>query len=421
VRVLYVSQYFPPEMGAPSARVSELAARWVRGGHEVCVLTGFPHHPTGIVPPEYRRRVYAHETWQGADVVRCYVYATPNRGVLKRSLSYLSFAVSSVTLGAVARPARGADLVVATSPQFFCAVAGWMISRLKGVPLVLEIRDLWPESIVELGVIGRNSLAHRILAGIERFLYRSAALLVGVTDSYRETWIGQGIPAKKIRVAKNGVDLERFAPQPRENAARRELGLEGKFVVSYIGTHGMSQGLATLVEAADALRDEPRLHFLFVGEGAEKADVMALARQRGLRNVTFLGQQSRDRIPQLIAAADLEAVLLRKRDLFTGVIPSKIFEIMGCARPILLGVEGEAARIVAESGAGYLARPEDPLSLVEQIRLALADPAEAERRGRAGREYVARNFDRDVLARRYAADLQDVARADSRAARDGAG
>jgi colanic acid biosynthesis glycosyl transferase WcaI len=408
MRILYLSQYFPPEMGAPSARVSELAIRWARAGHEVCVLTGFPSHPTGVVPPEYRGRIRALERYRGVDVVRSYVYATPNRGVVKRALSFLSFALSSVTIGAAARPARNVDVVIATSPQFFCAVAGWFISRVKRVPFVLEIRDLWPECIVELGVLRDGSAIHRILRRIELFLYRSATLLVSVTDSYPETWVRQGIDPAKMRVVKNGVDLASFQPGERENAVRKDLGLEGSFVVSYVGTHGMSQGLTTLLEAAEEFRDDSRVHFLFVGEGAEKDELMREARSRRLERVIFLPQQPRERIPQIIAASDLVAVILRDRDLFTRVIPSKIFEIMGCARPILLGVAGEAERLVRESGCGYIGRPEDAASLVEQIRLARERPDEAERRGRAGRDYVIRNFDRDRLAERYAEYLARI-------------
>jgi glycosyltransferase involved in cell wall biosynthesis len=204
------------------------------------------------------------------------------------------------------------------------------------------------------------------------------------------------------------VDLESFVPGEKENPLRKELGLEGKFVVTYIGTHGMSQGLATLLETAEAFRDDPALHFLLVGEGAEKPELVRRAQERGLANVTFLGQQPRERVPQFLALSDLVAVILKRMDLFTQVIPSKIFEIMGCARPILLGVAGEAEGLVREAGCGYVGRPEDSASLVEQIQLARKDPAEAERRARLGREYVIRNFDRDGLAERYLEHLAGV-------------
>ncbi len=408
MRILYLSQYYPPEMGAPAARVSELSRRWVERGHEVCVLTGFPNHPTGIVPPEYRGRFLQTERRDGVEVVRSYVYATPNKGFAKRVAAFLSFALSSLLLGAWTRPARRVDVVVATSPQFFCAVSGYLLSRLKRVPFVLEIRDLWPESIVELGVLRRDAVVTRILVALELFLYRQADLLVSVTDSYPRTWVEQGIDPAKMRVVKNGVDLDFFRPGRRDDPLREELGLGDAFVVSYIGTHGMAQGLTTLVEAADRLREEPDLLFLLVGEGAEKEAVIALAREKGLENIRFLPQQPRDRIPALLALSDLVAVPLRRKALFTRVIPSKIFEIMAAARPILLGVEGEAAVIVEAAGAGYPVPPEDPEALAEVVRRVRSDPDEARRRGAAGRAYVEREFDRNRLADRFLADLEEL-------------
>ncbi|MBL4684026.1 MAG: glycosyltransferase family 4 protein [Nannocystaceae bacterium] len=410
MKIVYVSHYFPPEMGAPAARVSELARQWAAAGHQVCVLTGFPNHPTGIIPEAYRGRVRQRERWFGVDVLRTWVYASPNRGIAKRTLSFLSFAASSVVLGAMHRDVRDADVVIATSPQFFCAVGGWALARIVGAPFVLEIRDLWPQCIVELGVLPKDHPGTRVLEAIEQFLYRSAELLVSVTESYTEVWRQQGHDPAKMRVVKNGVDLEMFVPGPKEGAVRERLGLSGKFVVSYVGTHGISQKLETLLEVADVLREEPDVHFLLVGEGAEKAALQEQAAQRGLTNVTFLGQQPRDSIPEFIAASDLVAVVLQRMPLFEKVIPSKIFEIMGCARPILLAVAGEAREIIEQAGSGYLAQPQDVAGIVAQIRLAKADPKQAEARGLSGRAYVEKHFDRRQLAMQFLDDLRDVAR-----------
>ncbi len=406
MKILYVSQYFPPEMGAPAARISELSRRWAELGHEVCVLTGFPHHPTGVVPAEYRGRIRQREPWGLVDVLRTWVYATPNSGFARRSLSYLSFAASSVFLGALDRSVREADVVIATSPQFFCAVGGWALSRILGVPFVLEIRDLWPQSIVELGVLPATHPAVRGLERIEHALYRSCSMLVSVTESFCEVWRAQGIDPTKMRVVKNGVDLRVFRPMPIDEQVREELGLGGKFIVSYIGTHGMAHGLEVLLDAAERLADDPQIHILLVGEGAERERLMAQAQTRGLTNVTFLGQRPREQIPGLITASDLVAVVLRKMELFEKVIPSKMFEIMGCARPILMGVQGEAAAILREAEAGWEVPPEDSEALAAAIRRAKADPSERARRGAAGRAYVEAHFDRDVLAERYLADLE---------------
>jgi colanic acid biosynthesis glycosyl transferase WcaI len=401
VKILYVSQYFPPEMGAPAARVSELSRAWAAAGHEVCVLTGFPNHPTGVIPPEYRGKLRQRERWGAVEVLRTWIYATANRGIAKRSLAFVSFAASSVVLGALDRSVREADVVIATSPQFLCAVGGWALSRIIGAPYVLEIRDLWPQSIVEVGALSARHPVVLALAQVERFLYRQADLLVSVTDSFCEVWKAQGIDPAKMRVIKNGVDLRLFEPGPRDNAARAALGLQGKFVVSYIGTHGMAQRLDTLLDAAARLRDDPEIHVLLVGEGAERERLVARARAQGLTNVTLLGQQPREAIPGLVAASDLVAVLLRRAELFGKVIPSKMFEIMGSARPMVLGVQGEAEALLRDAGAGWVVPPEDPGALAETIRRAKADPDECRRRGEAGRAYVREHYDRDVLARRY--------------------
>lgn len=408
MKILYLSQYFPPEMGAPAARVSELACRWAQAGHDVQVLTGFPNHPTGVVPPQYRRKLRLRERWQGVDLLRTYVYATPNKGFAKRTASFLSFAASSVLLGAMDRRVRDCDVIVATSPQFFCAVAGWALSRVTGARFVLEIRDLWPESIVAVGLLPHRHPVTRTLEAIEQFLYRQADLLVSVTESFCEVWRAQGHDPAKMRVIKNGVDVSSFVPGERQGPARKTLGLRDEFVVSYIGTHGMAMKLEVLLDVAERLADEPDIRFLFVGEGAERQRLMADAATRGLSNVTFLGQQPREAIPELIAATDLVAVVLKKSPLFEKVIPSKIFEIFGCERPILLGVEGEAERLVRQSGGGYIVPPEDVDAMVERIREARDNPAERRRRARSGRDFVREHFDRDRLADEYLADLEEL-------------
>jgi len=407
VKIVYLSHYFPPEMGAPAARVSELAREWAAAGHEVQVVTGFPNHPSGIVPAEYRGRVMQRERWEGVDVLRTWVYATPNRGFAKRTLGFVSFAMSSVLLGGLDKRVRDADVIVATSPQFFCAVAGWALARLTRAPFVLEIRDLWPASIVELGVLSAHHPATRVLEGLEQFLYRSADLLVSVTDSFTRVWTEQGHDPRKMRIIKNGVDLTTFVPAEREGAVRERLGLSGKFVVSYIGTHGMSHNLQTLVAAARLLAADPDIHFLFVGDGAEREALAASASE--LPNVSFLGVQPRDAVPGFVTASDLVAVLLKPIPLFEKVIPSKMFEIMGCARPILLAVDGEARTIVQEAGSGYHAEPDDAAQLAARIQEAKADPEEARRRGEAGLAYVRRNFDRSRLAAQFLEDLIEVA------------
>jgi glycosyltransferase involved in cell wall biosynthesis len=399
MRILYVSQYFPPEMGAPAARVYELAREWVRAGHSVQVLTGFPNHPTGVIAEGYRGELWRRESVDGIEVCRVPIYAAPNRDLIRRSANYLSYALSASVVGALL--VRRPDVLIATSPQFLTGVAGVWLSRLLRCPFVFEVRDLWPASIVAVGALPDGSLPIRALELLERALYQAADRIVVVTDSFVDEIAAKGVPREKLRVVKNGVDLQLFRPALKENGIRQQLGLSGKFVATYIGTHGMAHGLGTILEAAKSLEKDPRFAFLLVGEGADKAKLRAQAKVMGLRNLIFVDQQPRERIPDYIAASDVCLVLLRSLPLFRTVLPSKIFEFLGCARPVLIGVEGEARELVEASGGGLSFRPEDAEGLVELLRTLAGEPRRLEEMGRRGRDYVEANFSRTALADRY--------------------
>lgn len=407
MRILYVSQYFPPEMGAPAARVYELSRSWVGMGHEVTVLTGFPHHPTGVVPPEYRGEFTRKERVDGIDVLRVPIYASANAGVLKRSFSYFSYALSSMSIGAALtnRP----DVLIATSPQMLTALSGAWLSTLKRVPYVFEIRDLWPQSIVAVGAMKQESAAIRILEVLERYLYRRADHLVTVTDSFVGELTEKGVPAGKIDVVKNGVDLQLFRPRPRDLELRRELGVpEDAFVSLYVGTHGMAHGLGTILEAARLLRDDPRHRFVLVGEGADKRALKERADALGLKSILFVDQQKRERIPRFLAAADVALVLLKDKPLFKTVLPSKIFEIMGAGRAIVLGVQGEARAVVEDAGAGVAIAPESATQLAATLRGLIGQRSRLSDMGLAGRTFVEMNYSRSALAQKYLAVLERV-------------
>jgi colanic acid biosynthesis glycosyl transferase WcaI len=406
MRILFLSQYFPPEPGAPAARVSELARAWVREGHEVTVLTAMPHHPTGIVPPEYRGRALVRESHDGVDVVRTWIYAAPNRGRARRSLAYASYATSAVAWGQLHTTTP--DVVVATSPQLLCGCAGLVAARTHGVPFVFEVRDLWPESIVAVGALPARHPVVRALEVVERSLYRNARAIVVVTDAFKTRLAQRGVPASKVHVVKNGVDLRRFVPAARETPLRSELGWNGQFVVGYVGTHGMAHGLDAVLDVARRLKSRPDVRFLFVGEGAERQRLEQRVRDEGVANVRFMGVLPRDRMTEVYATIDLALVPLRKSELFTTVIPSKIFEIAGMARPILLSVDGEARGIVEASGGGVFVEPEDVDAMAGEIVRFSEDRALGQRMGARGREFVMREFDRDVLARRYLEVLSEV-------------
>ena len=402
---MYISQYFPPEMGAPAARVYELSRAWAKKGHKVTVLTGFPHHPTGVIPQKYRGRVLMRESVDGISLLRTYVYATPNKAVAKRTLSFLSFMLSAVFFAPFLL--RDPDLIIATSPQFFVAVAGFLISKMKHRPFIFEVRDLWPESIVAVGAI-RNRRIISLLEKIEMFLYRKSAGVVGVADSTKEILVKRGISQEKIKIVKNGVDLNAFKPGPKENWVREKYGLREKFVVSYIGTIGMAHGLEVVLRAANELQDEDDIIFLFVGEGAEKDKLIQIKQDMSLKNVLFLNQQPRELIPDFLAASDVCLVHLKKAALFKAVLPSKVFEIMGAGRPIILGLEGECESLIRSAGAGLFMEPENTDQLVQCIMRLHNDKRLRQDLGKSGRRYVEANFSRDELAAEYFSLLKKI-------------
>jgi glycosyltransferase involved in cell wall biosynthesis len=397
MRILFLSHYFPPEVNAPASRTYEHCRQWVRDGHEVTVVTCVPNHPAGKIFAGYRNRVHQTETKDGITIVRLWTYITPNEGFFRRSLNYVIFMI--MTIGAAPFLAK-CDVVLTTSPQFFNGLAGYFVGRLKRVLWVLEIRDLWPESILAVGAI-RNRFVIRALEYLERFAYRKANKIVVVTDAFKRHICERGIPADKIEVIKNGVDLTLFTMRPKDERVATEFGLQGKFVVSYVGTHGMAHGLETILDAAAKLRAHDDIRFLMVGDGASRKSLVERRDRMGLGNVVMLGQQDRAKMPGIWAVSDACLVMLRRLPLFQTVIPSKIFEIMAMGRPIILAVEGESREIVTQAEAGLCVPPEDPQALVDAVLTLARNPALAEALGRNGQAYVTRNHDRVALARYY--------------------
>ena len=402
MKILYVSQYFPPEMGAPSARAVELARHWVRDGHDVTVLTGFPNHPTGVVPAEWQprlRNLVYYENIEGIRVVRSWLWPLPNRKAHERILNYGSFCASAALRGLdLPRP----EVVIASSPQLLVGLSGWWISFWKRAPLVFEVRDLWPESLAAVGMGAENSLLHRSLRRVAGFLYRKADHIVVVTPAFKDHLIQRWqVPPLKISVVENGVETSHFVPHD-EPSLRKQLGLEGRFVLGYIGTMGMAHGLDTLLDAAASLqRTHPNVAFLLVGEGADKERLKIALHTRGLRNVSLIDQQPRERIPAYICAADVCLVLLRKTELFKTVIPTKMLEFMACGRPVILGVDGQARKILEEAKAGVFIEPESSSGLVNAIVALLEHPEDRKSCASNAREYILRYGSREATAKNY--------------------
>jgi glycosyltransferase involved in cell wall biosynthesis len=400
MRILFLSHYFPPEINAPASRTYEHCAEWVRAGHEVAVVTCAPNHPRGVLYPGYRNRWFQSEVVDGIRVIRLWTYLSPNEGFVRRTLNYLSYMFAVIL--AIPRLPK-ADIVISTSPQFFNGLAGYFVSRLKRVPWALEIRDLWPESIVAVGAI-RNRTIIRVLEWLEMFAYRKAEVIVPVTDAFKHYMVERGVDAGKIAVIKNGVNLALFQAMdgatPMAEELSRELGLNGRFVAAYVGTHGMAHHLETVLEAAAAI-DNNDILFLMVGDGAERDRLVAKRDQMGLKNVVMLEQLPKAKMPALWSLTNAGLVLLKKSDLFKTVIPSKIFESMAMEVPIILGVEGEAKSIIDQAEAGICIEPEIPELLARAVQQLYEDRTLARRLGSNGRRYVETHFDRLVLAERY--------------------
>jgi glycosyltransferase involved in cell wall biosynthesis len=397
-------------MGAPAARVSELARHWVRAGHEVTVLTGFPNHPDGVVRPEYRqrfRRLVCRETLDGVRIVRTWLLPFPNRKAYERMLNYSSFCVSAAIAGSfLARP----DVVIATSPQLLVGLSGWWAAKVKGVLFVLEVRDLWPESLAAVGMGNADSWLHRGLGTIAGFLYRKAEHIVVVTPAFREHLVRRWqVPATKISVVQNGVETELFSPRDSDPELKKRLNAEGRFVVSFIGTLGLAHGLDTVLAAADLLATAaPDVMFMLVGEGADRERITSLAKAKSLNNICFVPQQPREKIPAYISASDACLVVLKKSDVFETVIPTKMLEFMSCSRPVILGVGGQAKQILERSGAGICVEPENPAALCDAILRLRQDRELCESLGRNGREYIVQNLSRQRTAAEYLKTLRSL-------------
>jgi colanic acid biosynthesis glycosyl transferase WcaI len=395
-------------MGAPAARAAELSRHWARMGHKTTVLTGFPNHPTGVVPEEWRSRfqqLLYTETVDGVRVVRTWLWPLPNRKAHERILNYASFCVSAAVAG-LALPTP--EVVIATSPQLLCALAGWWLAFWQRVPFVFEVRDLWPESLAAVGAGSEGTLLHRTLGAIAGFLYRRADRIVVVSPAFKDHLIRYwSVPAKKISIVENGVETDLFRLDPAAMEVRKQLKLEDRFLICYIGTMGNAHGLETLIAAADQLQTAlPNAMFLLIGEGAEKERIVDLAAARGLTNLQFLGQQPRERIPAYVSSADLCLVMLKKTELFKTVIPTKLLEYMACERPVIVAVDGQARQIVEAAGAGVFVEPENSKALVTAIFALAADPDRRRQMGTSGRRYIVNQCSREKTAQDYIAVLE---------------
>lgn len=407
MRILYLSQYFPPEAGATQTRAYETARNLVRLGHFVTMISEVPNHPSGIIPPDYRGKAFERDRLEGIDVVRLWVITSPVKDFRHRMLFYLSFMVNA-TLGGVFLANGHYDLIYASSPPLFVGGAALALSRLKRCPLVFEVRDLWPESAVALGELS-NTNAIAMATKLEEACYRRARKIIVVTQGIYQRIRERGIPVEKLVLIPNGANVElfRFNPEGRHRI-RKDLNLEGKFVAVYAGIHGIAQGLETVVEAAQMLQNVPDVFFLLIGSGPVKDELAKAVKQRGLTNLMMLDEQPRPAIPDYLSAADVALIPLRKIELFTGALPSKMFDAWACSRPVVLSVDGEARQVMEQAGGGIFVPPEDSIRMQAAILDLMNDPAKRERMGQNGRTFTELNYSRRALAEKLAANLEEL-------------
>ena len=373
MHILFFTDNFTPEVNAPASRTYEHCKNWVEQGIKVTVITGVPNFPKGKVYAGYKNRLVQKEKINGIEVIRVWTFIAPNEGTVRRTLDYLSFMITSFIASLfVKKP----DIIVGTSPQFFTVCAAFLCAALRRVPWIFELRDLWPDSIKAVGSL-KDSFFIRLMAKVEMFLYKKADAIISVTNSFREELFKRGIDKRKIYVITNGVDLQQFYKREKDYELIHDLKLEDKFVLGYIGTHGLAHGLETLLYAAERLQNKKAEiddQFILVGDGAEKAKLQRLSIELKLKNVIFVDTVPKDQIARYWSILDYAIIHLKDQQLFKTVIPSKVFESIGMGIPILHGVKGESADIIRNGNVGKVFNPEDVESLVRVIAEAKSAP-----------------------------------------------
>ena len=391
MNIFFITDNFPPEVNAPATRTYEHCQEWLKKGVEVTVITCAPNFPHGKVYDGYKNKLYQEENIDGIKVIRVWSYITSNSGFTKRVLDYISFALMAFIIGLF----KKYDVVIATSPQFFTTWAAWALSKIKRKPWIFELRDLWPESIKTVGAM-KQGRAIDFLEKVELSLYKDANKVIAVTDAFKANLIKRGIEEDNIEVVTNGSNMELFSSREKDEGLLEELKLENKFIVGYIGTHGMAHSLDFIVNAISKIDDES-IHFLFIGDGAMKKTIVKIASDLALKNITFLDPVSKEEVPKYLSIVDVSLAPLKKSDTFKTVIPSKIFEASAMQKPTLLGVEGQAEEILKKYGAGLCFKPEDEDDFIKNV-LIFKNDINTYENCKKGCLELAHNFDRKVLA-----------------------
>ena len=404
LNILFLTDNFPPERNVPAMRTWEHVSRWVKDGHKVTIITTAPNFPQGKPLAGYTNRWYMKEDMGGVTVIRVKSYIAANEGFLKRILDYVSF---MVTGGIVAMFQKRPDILITTSPQFFCAVAGWVVSRLRRLPWIFELRDLWPASIVAVGAM-KEGIAIKTLYWMEMSMYRAADRVIAVTKGLKQDLVDRGIPSDKIVVVRNGADTNRFTPRPKDATFVEKFGLQGKFVVGYYGTIGMGAGVQTAVDAGALLRDRDDIVIMLAGAGAEYAEVEKSIKEQGLTNVKLLPPFDQSEMPAVWSLLDAAIVMMKDRPLFKATISSKTFEALAMGMPVIMSLPaGEATGLVDEYGFGINVRPENPQDMAAAIQRLADNPELKAELGRKALE-ASKDFSRERSAGLVMDVVQDV-------------
>jgi len=405
MRILVVHQYFLGKDDAGGSRWNQFAKYWTDAGHSVTVLTGTVHYATGKKQPQYRGKFVVRELDNKIDVFRCHVSESYNKSFFGRFWAYLSFAFSSVWAGLFR--AGKCDVIICTSPPLTVGLTGWILSRLKRIPMVFEVRDLWPESAIDTGVM-TNKWLIKLSYWLERKSYKSANWINVLTPAFEEALIRhKNIRPDRISMIPNGADLDIFKPGPRLNWVRDKHDLRDKFVVTYVGAHGIANHLIQLLDTAAILQAHEDICFMFVGDGMQKPMLKEMAAQRSLTNVLFVDSVPKEVIVDYVAASDVCTAVLKKIDTFKTVYPNKVFDYMSAARPVIVGIDGVARKLVEDANAGLYVEPEDSEAFAAAVLKMKADPEVCQTYGANGLSFVTRNFARDILAARYIDLLRD--------------
>ena len=395
MRFTILTQYYPPEIGAPQTRLSELAKHLAGCGHEVTVLTAMPNYPSGKIHPGYGG-VLRKESLSGIRVIRTFIYPTQSARIVPRMMNYLSFVASSSIFGGFVLDTS--DFLMVESPPLFLGIAGLWISRWKGAKLIFNVSDLWPDSVVELGVVKKDGIVTRIAYWLEKICYLRAWLITGQSRSIVEN-IQTRFAGRPVFHLSNGVDTTSFGPNRRTEIARVVLGSEQQFVVVYAGLHGHAQGLSQVLEAARILASDDGFRFVLIGDGPEKQRLQVRANEMNLANIRFLDSRPHAEIPGILAAADAIFVPLVGR--ITGAVPSKIYEAMASGRPLVVVASGEPAEMVSKYRSGLTVAPNDIEGLVEALRILREDGQLAKSFGENGRKAAVKHFDRKGILERF--------------------